>query len=969
MKNSQKNCRKNIFRRFVVKNDKLQGEKGSAVIIALLVMLLLLGFVALAVTRTTNETIATGNDISESRAYEAAQASLEVMTRNFSKIFEIKLNADGSDISRIQGQTPPSFDDYKFDQTIVTTATPQQVVETGGRFQGLNATRDEWQVNATATDLVNGTQVALRRRFFNDRIPIFQFGIFYDDDLEFHPGPRFDFGGRVHSNGNLFLMANTGLYFSSKVSTSGEIFTDVARNGSPWTNWNENVFVKNASGSYVQLKHDMGSVLASPAKGSPVPKSSDQPTAYKNAAWDTISNLFQGNLSVEPNHKTLDLPLKISSKIDGGELDYVELIKRGKNVGDLYNDGTGTVASPKIIPVAAANADTNVTSTERYYNKTGIRISLADSKAKLPGCADSTSITSAPIAGACGIRLDGAASGDGSEPSGSNPRGYQPLAMTDSYQATEINGERFYQNSPSGRQVWIKVEIIGVNPATNIYAAPRDITQEFLSLGVTEPAPTIVVSGATKFAITGYGNRDSRSIIKLQRFIMPGAAMPASTYVSSYNWNGIDYNLVVADERPNPQPSPKPTPAWTAVDNGTTTNFYGDPDAHKELGVVDDATKQRRVVPFPINMFDAREGLYDAGLNTSTTYPGGAVPWNGVMSMVDIDVANLKRFLDGTYNASFPSGTPFFTIAGHTLRSTNVSTTNDIPSANGWVVYVSDRRGDYDFDGEYDMEDIYGNNDGILQAGEDVNGNGKLDCDYNNEAARYTGLGSSEVPAIAAVLEHKFYRRGVRLINAQTLPGKYDSATPANTKGFTVASENGIYVLGNYNAYGIYSVGTPTPASDYNPQDTTDHIPASIAADAITILSRSWTDAQSFTSPFVTNKASETFCRFAMLAGDTMSSKNATPNQGGGDPRLSGGVHNFKRFLEDWGGIRLNYVGSLINLFNSHNNNGAYKNSPIIYSPPDRNWVFDASFLDPNRLPPGTPFFQALQLTGFQRLN
>ncbi|MBA2735478.1 MAG: hypothetical protein H0U50_01695 [Pyrinomonadaceae bacterium] len=65
-------------------------------------------------------------------------------------------------------------------------------------------------------------------------------------------------------------------------------------------------------------------------------------------------------------------------------------------------------------------------------------------------------------------------------------------------------------------------------------------------------------------------------------------------------------------------------------------------------------------------------------------------------------------------------------------------------------------------------------------------------------------------------------------------------------------------------------------------------------------------------------------------------------------------------FLEDWGGIRLNYVGSLINLFNSHNNNGSYKSSDKVYTPPVRNWVFDATFLDPDRLPPGTPFIQEI---------
>ena len=115
--------------------------------------------------------------------------------------------------------------------------------------------------------------------------------------------------------------------------------------------------------------------------------------------------------------------------------------------------------------------------------------------------------------------------------------------------------------------------------------------------------------------------------------------------------------------------------------------------------------------------------------------------------------------------------------------------------------------------------------------------------------------------------------------------------------------------------------------------------------------------------------ATETFDRFGMLSGDTITSLAASANQGGGDLNMNGGVHNFKRFLENWGGVRLNYSGSLINLYNSHNNNGAFKCCTHVYSPPQRNWIFDATFLDINRLPPGTPYFQYVQTTGFQRTN
>ena len=91
-------------------NDLNKNQKGTAIIIALLVMALLLGFVALAISRTNSETIASANDASETRTFEAAHASLEVMTKNFDKIFDVKLNPNKTDLDHVVDQSPPEFD-------------------------------------------------------------------------------------------------------------------------------------------------------------------------------------------------------------------------------------------------------------------------------------------------------------------------------------------------------------------------------------------------------------------------------------------------------------------------------------------------------------------------------------------------------------------------------------------------------------------------------------------------------------------------------------------------------------------------------------------------------------------------------------------------------------------------------------------------------------------------------------------
>lgn len=1005
----------------LIKSD----QKGSALIIALFVLALVGAFAALALTRTATEAAAMGNEAAEARTFYAAQGSLEMMTRNFNKIFERKLSPTTTDLDKVRdGANNPGLStsmggQYTFFQEVDQTSNSRAETLQGGPYSGLYALRDNWRLRTTATDTITGTQVQLTRNILNNRIPIFQFGVFYEDDLELFRPPLFSFGGRVHSNRHFFISPGTeGVYFDSRVTAVGEIVTQTWRNGNTSDSANNATYIKNASGVFKQFLPTYGSVL----NGTPNVFASDPdlPPSKVNPNFNSQTSIFDGNIAAHV--KPLKLPLKV-----GDNVDLIEMIRRGKQ-------------SPGVTPgdYFTGPADTDILRSERFANKTGIRISLADSKLKLPGCA-ATPTTA--VTGKCGVRLDGYIDGLGGNPNVSDTvialraRGYQPKSMklstTDAgfnYTPTRVNGERLYTGG--SREVWIKIETVKTNAATGAIET-EDITEDILSLGVTEQPETW-----SNFQISGYDHTqpnncvttgcnlvattpqpastgtDSRSIIKIQRFLIPGPTVPSNPsgtprYVTQLSGSstGENYSVVVrysgADSTKVAAGCASGCTISNPDPNSSPENF-----AHLKLAKVGSSSFDKAIVPFPIEMFDTREGEYYD--ERSTTYypntywdnPSGTprkLSRNGVMSMIDIDVANLRRFLRGDFDGLFPLDTLFAISKGRGLRA------SDIPDQAGWVVYFSDRRGDQDFDGEFDMEDIYGNspgNDGVIQKGEDVNGNGLLDMlttnlsSANYEAARYRD--DTVYPDAAAVNDHKYYRRGVRLINAVVLPGIYDSANPSNTKGFTFASENGVYVKGNFNAQGVGTVPSTgnTPYNQYLPFDTPLHIPSSIVADAVTILSNSkydnnsagaavsgyydgWNDGESFAYPYNKDRsgtadgrvATTTQIRFAMIAGDTIASLQASPNQGGISPRLNGGVHNFKRFLEDWSGKRLDYAGSLINLFNSRNNNGSFKCCNTVYDPPRRNWVFDSTFLDPTRLPPGSPFFQYVQTTGFERTN
>ncbi len=920
-------------------------------IIALLVMVLLSMFVAASLSRVTNDAVITGNAYSHTAAFYAAQASLEKMSRDFSQVFVAKTAITSEDVDAIEADAP-TIPGYSFVQDLVQLNAGQPPVTSTipeGPYAGLVSLRDSWRLDTTARAAdARNTDVKLTRTFYNHLVPIFQFAAFYDGDMEFFPGGTMNIAGRVHTNGNLYLNG-ADLHFGSAVTSAGEIVHDVARNGSSPFYSGDHVYVTNGSGSEKLVTK--GSVTDGPDTKH---NDSDVPDGTTNGTWETFRTQFNDNLIAHA--PKLQLPIQVN----GG--DPVEVIKRGRS------------------------ADSNVIAASRYYNKACIRVTLDDSQSRLPG-------------GTGGRRLDGDANGLGGLTSATN-RGYTPRVMKDGYQATRINGFRFftgasyagssYYTSANPRQTWIKVELVSSNNADPGHPTTTDITEDFLSLGMTEKVTLPGSSGNVTFG-------DDRAILKMQRFTIPGAPLRVSSTTLFAAGQGTASPTVKSSKNVYTYDTAGSMPFSCVAYNSTTpssSNYYL---TGEDTNVLSPSTKKVKLnassaiyqlVPVPIEMFDTREGLFhdSVGLTGSPTQASmdtqwtslyvtnGLIPVRGVMSLIDVDVANLKRYVDGTWNSAFQNG----------LSS------SDVPNADGrgLILYVSDRRGDADYDGVYDMENLFvtapsSTETGAAQRGEDLSGannpgevqltpDGQVQVDYTWESAPYSTSVESDW---AAVSDHQYFRRAVRLINGTTLPG-------TSTKGFTLASENGVYILGNYNATGVSnSSGLSTPA-----QYQGTSVPASVVADAVTILSRSWNDGKSFRRPLDYYTSDGTYDRYvpsgydttvraALLMGLSKSSSVTSPNQGGianssnpsaNTQNLNGGVHNFPRFLEYWN-TRCSYCGSMIGLFYSRVSNGTYKfGGGHVYSAPERNWTFDTNFLIPSQLPPGTPFLQYVQLTGFR---
>ena len=429
----------------------------------------------------------------------------------------------------------------------------------------------------------------------------------------------------------------------------------------------------------------------------------------------------------------------------------------------------------------------------------------------------------------------------------------------------------------------------------------------------------------------------------------------------------------------------------------------------------------------PLKLFDPREGLFrDAALGAGNPRPVTKI---GVMGLVELDVNNLRLWLNDTH----PGFTP--TTAG----SGNLAVNN-----NGYILYFSDRRGNRNGSGnetaEFGFEDIINGGGGTngtpnntLETGEDINQNGTLETYGANLAgaatsfpantdlfSTFTGTSTTLSAAIASATSPAnggsitvastvaFPSRGYVAVDSEyiTYTGKTATTFTGITRGamastaashsnsatvfvnntarknkvyyfrralrlingtlgnlpmpgFTVASENPVYIQGHYNANAA-GFGAGNSAS-------------AVIADAVTLLSGNWRDERSFDFPYAPGNrpATTTSYRTAIASGKGRNFPNpayggaGVPNDFGTD----GGTHNFLRYVENWGGQTLNYSGSLVSLYFNRQAVGSYKCCNTLYGAPTRAYAFDVTFLIPASLTTGTPRLRDINNLSFTQGN
>jgi len=120
---------------------------------------------------------------------------------------------------------------------------------TGKSVEGVKTVEQQYLITADAE--INGMNKQVRKIVNLTCVPLFQFAIFYDKDLEVLPGPSLTINGPVHTNGDMYLGCESTLTLNTEyVRAVGEIYRRRKDDGAPTEGiidirvWGENKFEK-----------------------------------------------------------------------------------------------------------------------------------------------------------------------------------------------------------------------------------------------------------------------------------------------------------------------------------------------------------------------------------------------------------------------------------------------------------------------------------------------------------------------------------------------------------------------------------------------------------------------------------------------------------------------------------------------------------------------------------------------------
>ncbi len=228
-------------------------EGGFAILAILLIIVVLTALAGLTQLTSRTELRIGANQYANSQAYYAAEAGAEKL------LAETRTQMAAGFLTQKKVVTvtlePPAIPGYTF-LTYQAELDPNVTVQsiTQGPFAGLTSLDQPLLVKASV-ESQSGARSTVEVNARTQAIPLFQFGVFYDEDLELHPGPQMDLRGRVHTNAEIYVDAGTGVYFWDMVTAAGDLHVHAKSTMITGSDGLKN-FIRKSDGTWVDIQQD-----------------------------------------------------------------------------------------------------------------------------------------------------------------------------------------------------------------------------------------------------------------------------------------------------------------------------------------------------------------------------------------------------------------------------------------------------------------------------------------------------------------------------------------------------------------------------------------------------------------------------------------------------------------------------------------------------------------------------------------
>jgi hypothetical protein len=237
--------------------ERRGAERGFALVTVMMLAALVAALVAAHFVLTRIDLSTTRSSMSATRGFYAAEAGLNIRAEQIRDTFLGYGLPAGEPPAELPGTLPcrggslgsGDFEckSYAFRDREVLTFVDDDLDDDGAPdpattitippdepYQGLSAQEYTYGVSSVAVGDRGRPEAILDMHFKSRLVPLFQFAVFYNKDLEILPGPPMTLAGPVHANGNLFLQSDAGgsLAIDGQVTLSGRLFHGRKNDGS-----------------------------------------------------------------------------------------------------------------------------------------------------------------------------------------------------------------------------------------------------------------------------------------------------------------------------------------------------------------------------------------------------------------------------------------------------------------------------------------------------------------------------------------------------------------------------------------------------------------------------------------------------------------------------------------------------------------------------------------------------------------